>query len=201
MAREAFGAKPSVLRCSRCGKFVDWEQARIQIVCSCRGTLSLPPVLVRPCEDRDRGRVVNLFLSDFGHLTIVAFGEVMHADREETLVAEMREDIAGALAWRRWQDTLHIVALATDPMWQRSGVGGYLLAEAELLARGLGLTRLVTATSNDNLPSLYFYQRHGYRITAVEPDAFAVHSKVPHAPGFAGLPVLDEVRLEKRLTP
>ena len=199
MARQAFGAKPSVLRCSRCGKFVDWEQARFQIVCSCRGTLSLPPVLVRPCEPRDRERVVNLFLADFGHLTIVAFGEEMHADREEALVAEMRDDIAGALAWRKLGDALHIVALATDPMWQRSGVGGYLVAEAELLARHLGLRRVVLATSNDNLPSLYFYQRHGYRITAVVPDAFAVQSKVPNAPGFAGLPVLDEIRFEKRL--
>ena len=199
MARQAFGAKPSVLRCSRCGKFVDWEQARIQIVCSCRGTLSLPPILVRRCEPRDRERVVSLFLADFGHLTVVAFGEEMHADREEALVAEMRDDIAGALAWRTFGDALHIVALATDPMWQRSGVGGYLVAEAELMARNLGLPRVVLATSNDNLPSLYFYQRHGYRITAVVPDAFAVQSKVPNAPGFAGLPVVDEIQLEKRL--
>lgn len=199
MARQAFGAKPSVLRCSRCGKFVDWEQARLQIVCSCRGTLSLPPVLVRAAEPRDRDRVVDLLLADFGHLTIVAFDEEMHADREEMLVAEMREDIAGVLAWRQHNGALHIVALATDPMWQRSGVGGYLVAEAELLARARGLDRVVTATSNDNLPSLYFYQRHGYRMTEVARDAFARHSKAPGAPGFAGLPVLDEIRLEKLL--
>lgn len=199
MARQAFGAKPSVLRCSRCGKFVDWEQARLQIVCSCRGTLALPPVLVRPAEPRDRDRTVELLLADFGHLTIVAFGEAMHADREEILVAEMRDDLAGALSWRLVDGALHIVALATDPMWQRSGVGGYLLAEAELLARTKGLSRVVTATSNDNLPALYFYQRHGFRITEVARDAFARHSKVPGAPGFAGLPVLDEIRLEKML--
>jgi ribosomal protein S18 acetylase RimI-like enzyme len=199
MARQAFGAKPSVLRCSRCGKFVDWEQARFQIVCSCRGTLALPPVLVRPAEPRDRDRIVELLLADFGHLTIVAFGEEMHADREEALVAEMRDEIAGLLAWRRLDGALHIVALATDPMWQRSGVGGHLLAEAELLARSLGLSRVVAATSNDNLPSLYFYQRHGYRLTEVARDAFARHSKVPGSPGFAGLPVLDEVRFEKLL--
>ena len=42
-----FGAKPAVLRCSRCGKFVDWGDARVQIVCSCRPHLDLPPVLVR----------------------------------------------------------------------------------------------------------------------------------------------------------
>jgi N-acetylglutamate synthase-like GNAT family acetyltransferase len=199
MARQGFGAKPSVLRCSRCGKFVDWEQARLQIVCGCRSQLELPPVLVRTATEHDRPRIQELLLQDFGHLTIVAFGEVMHADQEAALVAEMRDDIAGALAWRRMGDAIHLVALVTDPMWQRSGVGGYLLAEAELLARREGLSRLVTATSNDNLPSLYFFQRHGYRMTAIVADAFAQHLKDQHGAGFAGIAVRDEVQLEKIL--
>lgn len=199
MARQAFGAKPSVLRCSRCGKFVDWERARVQIVCDCRNQLELPPVLVREATPDDRTRIQELFIADFGHLTIVAFGEVMHADREQALVAEMRDDVAGALAYRRLGDALQIVALATDPMWQRSGVGGYLLAEAQLLAQRQELARLVAATSNDNLPALYFYQRHGFRLIDVAPDAFAQHMETPNAPGFAGIPIRDEVRMEKRL--
>ena len=32
MSSDQFGAKPAVLRCSRCGKFVDWEDAQLQIV-------------------------------------------------------------------------------------------------------------------------------------------------------------------------
>jgi ribosomal protein S18 acetylase RimI-like enzyme len=196
MAR--FGAKPSVLRCSRCGKFVDWGHARVQIVCDCRGQLELPPVMVRQATPNDRLRIQELFLSDFGHLTIVAFGEVMHADQEAALVAEMKDDVAGALAYRRVADALHIVALATDPMWQRSGVGGYLLAESELMARRDGVSRIITATSNDNLPSLYFYQRHGFRLTEIAPDAFAQHL-VQDSSGFAGIAVRDEVRMEKRL--
>ena len=32
----SFGAKPAVLRCSRCGTFVDWAEARAQVVCECR---------------------------------------------------------------------------------------------------------------------------------------------------------------------
>jgi N-acetylglutamate synthase-like GNAT family acetyltransferase len=199
MTRQPFGAKPSVLRCSRCGKFVDWEHARLQIACDCRNQLELPPVMVRPADDRDRPRIQELFLSDFGHLTIVAFGEVMHADQEPALVAEMKDDVAGALAYRRMGDALHIVALATDPMWQRSGVGGYLLAEAELLARREGFGRVVTATSNDNLPSLYFFQRHGFRLTAVAPEAFASQLGTARAQGFAGIPVRDEVRMEKAI--
>jgi ribosomal protein S18 acetylase RimI-like enzyme len=178
---------------------VDWEHARLQVVCECRGHLDLPPVFVRPAQEADRARVAELFISDFGHLTVVAFGQVMHADQESALVADMKDDIAGALAWRRLGDALHIVAMATDPMWQRSGVGGYLVAEAELLARRDGLGRVITATSNDNLPSLYFYQRHGYRVTEVARDAFAEHATDAATPGFAGIPALDEIRLEKRI--
>lgn len=199
MARQPFGAKPTVLRCSRCGRFVDWEHARLQIVCDCRNQLELPPVLVRQATIEDRERIQELFLSDFGHLTIVAFGEVMHADQEDALVAEMKVDVAGALAYRRLGDAFHIVALATDPMWQRSGVGGYLLAESELLARKDGFTRIITSTSNDNLPSLYFFQRHGFRLTEIVPDAFSNAHATPGAPGFAGIAVRDEVRMEKRL--
>jgi GNAT superfamily N-acetyltransferase len=199
MDTQLVGGRPSALRCARCGRLVDWEHSRLQIVCGCRTHLDLPPVLVREATEEDRPRVRELFLAEFGHLTIVAFGSVMHAGDEPALVAEMRDDLAGALAYREMGDALHVVALATDPLWQRAGVGGYLLAEAELLARGKSLPRVIAATSNDNIPALYFYQRHGYRLTAIEPDAFAAQHVRATAPGFGGIAVHDEVRMEKRL--
>jgi ribosomal protein S18 acetylase RimI-like enzyme len=115
------------------------------------------------------------------------------------LVAVMSGPPSGALAYRLIDSALHIVALATDPMWQRSGVGGHLLAEAELLARRLGLQRLVVSTTNDNLPALHFYQRRGYRLTDLVPNSVRAHTHAD-VPGFAGIPVRDELRLEKRLT-
>jgi GNAT superfamily N-acetyltransferase len=195
---DQFGAKPAVLRCARCGKFVDWEEAHVQIVCTCRPRLDLPPVLVREANDADRPAVRQLMAQDFGRTKIVAFGEVMDIDAMPALVAIMHMDPSGALAYRLLGDALHIVALATDPMWQRSGVGGHLLAEAELLARRLDLNRLVVATTNDNLPALYFYQRRGYRMTDLVPNSVAQHTRQEVA-GFAGIPVRDEIRLEKRL--
>jgi ribosomal protein S18 acetylase RimI-like enzyme len=198
MSTEDFGAKPAVLRCSRCGKFVDWDEARVQIVCGCRPHLDLPPVLVREATDADRAAARVLFQRDFGRTKIVAFGEVMDIDQMPALVAVMQTDPSGALAYRLHGDALHIVALATDPMWQRSGVGAYLVAEAELIARRLKLTRLVVATTNDNLPALYFYQRRGYRLTDLIPDSVITHTH-QQLDGFAGIPVRDEIRLEKRL--
>ena len=83
-------------------------------------------------------------------------------------------------------------------MWQRSGVGGHLVTEAERLAKEAGRHRAIIATSNDNLPALYFYQRQQYRITSITPG-----SLIPRAagrPGFAGIAVRDEIRLEKDLS-
>ena len=195
----SFGAKPTVLRCSRCGSFVDWADARAQVVCECKPRIDLPPVLVREVADSERQAALDLFQRDFGRIGLVAFGQLMDLDAAPTLVAEMEGEIGGALAYRLVEAGLHIVALATDPMWQRSGVGGHLVAEAELIARRLDLRRTIVATTNDNLPALYFYQRRGYRLTDLVPNSITVHTGQEIA-GFAGIPVRDEVRLEKRLT-
>src|SRR5215475_10253624 len=87
MALDQFGAKPAVLRCGRCGKFVDWEDAHVQIVCTCRAWLDLPPVLVREVTDGDRPAVSQLFEQDFGRTRIVAFGDVIDIDAMPALVA------------------------------------------------------------------------------------------------------------------
>jgi len=103
-----------VLRCSRCGKFVDWAEARVQTVCSCRPHIDLPPVI-------------------------------------------------------------------------------------DLVTRRRGATRVVLATTNDPLPALYFYQRRGYRVVEVVPDAWREHAELTIGVGFAGIPVLDELRLDKAI--
>jgi ribosomal protein S18 acetylase RimI-like enzyme len=194
-----FDPKPAVLRCGRCGKAVDWQEAQLQVVCSCRPHIPLPPVLVHEASDAERSTVRDLFRRDFGRTQIIAFGEVMNVDEMPALVATMHQDVSGALAYRLLGDGLHIVALATDATWQRSGVGGHLVAEAELLARRLRLAKVVATTTNDNLPALYFYQRRGYRMTALVPAGILAHTH-EELSGFGGIPVRDEVHLEKLLS-
>ena len=111
----------------------------------------------------------------------------------------MDGEIGGALAYRLIDGGLHVVALATDPMWQRSGVGGYLMAEVELMARRLRLPRVIASATNDNLPALYFYQRRGYYVTEWIPGGVAKHARGASLVGFSGIPIRDEVRLEKMI--
>jgi len=200
MNTSGFGAKPAILRCGRCGKFVDWQDSRLQVVCGCRPHLELPPVLVREASPADREKALELFKRDFGPAQLVAYGEAISLDHAAALVAETDNEIAGALAWRPFDGALHILALATDAMWQRAGVGGHLVAEAELLARRQGLPRVIVTIANDNLPALYFYQRQGYRISAILRDSIAAHTRGQQAVGFAGIPILDEIQLAKEIS-
>lgn len=191
--------RPAVLRCGRCGRIADWTDARVQIVCGCRARLELPPPLVREAVPADRAPALDIFAREFGSRQLVADGEPVSLEDADLLVAETEGGVTGALAWRRLAGALHIVALATDPMWQRSGVGGYLLAEAELLARRLSLPLVRVTISNDNIPALYFYQRRGYRVSAVLPDSLSSQPANRGLVGFANIPIADEVQLAKNL--
>ena len=200
MSGLAFGARHPALRCGRCGRFAAWEESRLQIVCDCRPHLDLLPVLVREATTpEERETALGLFKRHFGHAPLVAFGRPVTLDGAEALLAEAEKEIGAALAWRPFEGAFHIIALATEPMWQRAGLGGHLVAEAELMARQREHTRVIVTLANDNIPALYFYQRRGYRITAVIPDSFASPRSTPAPVGFAGIPILDEVQLSKSL--
>jgi GNAT superfamily N-acetyltransferase len=199
MSLSGYSDRPAVLRCGRCGRIADWNDARVQVVCSCRPRLELPPPLVHEASPADRERALDIFQREFRGRQLVAEGQPVSVADAQLLVAETEGGVSGALAWRRHNGHLHIVALATDPMWQRAGVGGYLLAEAEALARREGLPRVVVTMTNDNIPALYFYQRRGYRLSAVLSGAVSSHPRNRDLAGFAGIPIEDEIQLAKKL--
>lgn len=194
-----YPSAPAVLRCGRCGRIAGWNEARVQIICECRPRLELPPPLVREASSEDRPRALEIFGREFGDRQLVAGGQPVSVENGELLVGETEGGIAGALAWRRLDGALHIIALATDPLWQRSGLGGNLLVEAEMLARRSALSRVIVTITNDNIPALYFYQRRGYRMTAVLPDVVAAQERNRDQVGFAGISIRDEIQLTKDL--
>ena len=69
-------------------------------------------------------------------------------------------------------------------------------------AREAGCGRVWLITTNDNLRALRFYQRRGFRLVAVHPDALERSRELkPSIPeiGLDGIPLRDELELELTL--
>jgi hypothetical protein len=83
-------------------------------------------------------------------------------------------------------------------------VGAQLQGWLEGECRGRGVERLILSTTNDNLPALYFYQRRGFQIVSVLPGVIQEQLRSilsgAEPPGFGGIPVRDEIRLQKHLS-
>jgi ribosomal protein S18 acetylase RimI-like enzyme len=97
-------------------------------------------------------------------------------------------------AWR----AVILVVLNVLPGYQGRG-GGRALLQAlckETVARGM--SRVLVATSNDNLMALAFYQRLGFRITEIAVGRIA-EDHGGAFPGFGGIMVRDEIRLVRNL--
>lgn len=82
------------------------------------------------------------------------------------------------------------------------GVGSALISAVEHAVQKTGIRRIWLITSNDNVDALRFYQRRGYRITAVYPNAIEkarnLKSTIPQL-GYYEIPIHDELELEKCL--
>jgi len=69
-------------------------------------------------------------------------------------------------------------------------------------AAAAGCTRLWLVTTNDNVEALRFYQKQGFRLVALYPNALEASRRLePDLPlvGRHGIPLRDEIELEMRL--
>lgn len=107
-------------------------------------------------------------------------------------------DVVGFVSFCEFGDGILIVALGVIPAFQGCGVGGRLVSAVLNEARRLSKRRVLVSTSNDDLPALGFYQSLGFRICGIALNAIAEkHGGVIR--GFGGIPVRDEIRLEKNV--
>jgi ribosomal protein S18 acetylase RimI-like enzyme len=94
--------------------------------------------------------------------------------------------------------TLYIVVLNVFPEFQGQGIARRLIRGAIEQGQKQGCEVACVATTNDDIPALCFYQKMGFRLVDLLSNAVAGHHG-EELIGFAGIPVLDEIRLERRL--
>jgi len=103
----------------------------------------------------------------------------------------------GLLTYRADGEALELTAVAVEP--RGTGTGTALLDALVAEARRLGVGRIWVVTTNDNLEAIAFYQRRGFRLTALRAGAVddARRTIKPAIPvvGQHGIEMHDELEL------
>lgn len=195
-----------IFACSACGVPMDWADAHLRVTCGCDRARGAPGDLgLRRATADDLPALHALCLRFFHHTDLITYGRKYEIGDCNNLVAERDGRLVGLLSHVVLEDTCLVVAFAVAGGEQGRGVGARLQGWLEGECRGRGILTLILSTTNDNLPALYFYQRHGFRIREVLPGAVELALREilggAEPEGFGGIPVRDEVRLEKHLVP
>ena len=83
---------------------------------------------------------------------------------------------------------------------QGRGIGRQLVAASVDLIRAEGGGRMVVATAAADVGNLRFYQRQGFRFSAVERDAFTPATGYPDGLEIDGIPLRDRVWLDREVS-
>ena len=85
---------------------------------------------------------------------------------------------------------------------EKAGIGTALIDAVKDVATMARCKRLWLITTNDNMAALHFFQKRGFMLVAVYPNALEQSRKLkPEIPliGIDGIPLRDEIELEMPL--
>ena len=154
---------------------------------------------VRALRDDERAWAAGV-VSESWDETVVSGAREHRPARLPALVAEADGERAGLATYLIEGGDCELVTL--DALTVGGGIGGALVEALADTARAAGCTRLHLVTTNDNLPALRLYQRHGFVLAAVRLGGVEVsRQRKPQIPatGHAGIPIRDELVLERVL--
>jgi GNAT superfamily N-acetyltransferase len=151
--------------------------------------------------DEDREWVRRFVRDQWGGESVVVHGVVYYPHKLSGFIAE--DELAEPIGLATFVIEDYACELVTlDSVRRGEGVGSALVAAVAREGRKHGCSRLWCVTTNDNLPALEFYQKRGFRITAVDPGAVdRARILKPSIPlwGIESIPIRDEIELELQL--
>jgi ribosomal protein S18 acetylase RimI-like enzyme len=186
----------ALYKCRLCGHLLCSEHTQLRTIClehKKKATLRYTIKEKAPCDKAEIRQIVEKFWGEDEQLT---HDRTFDVPNLPGYVAKTQEVLIGFVLTGEIDDEVLIVALGVLPEYQNLGIGKALVKKVEDAAFRMKKKRLSVSTSNDDLPALTFYQSIGFQIYEVKPNVIALkHGKV--IKGIGGLPVRDELRLQK----
>ncbi|MBN1438138.1 MAG: GNAT family N-acetyltransferase [Anaerolineales bacterium] len=154
---------------------------------------------IRPADPGDVAWIKNLICEHWGDETVIVHGDCYRPQELPGFLAESGGRNRGLITYRLDGEDCEIVSL--DSLDRGKGIGRALVGAVVDAARRAGCRRLRVTTTNDNLRALRFYQRIGFTLAALRPNALAETRKRKSVPaaGEDGIPIRDEIELARPL--
>jgi ribosomal protein S18 acetylase RimI-like enzyme len=152
---------------------------------------------VRPLAEAEREWVRRTLEELWSDGIVVSRGTVHEPSTLRGFVAEDGGKPVGLLTYRLEGGECEVVTIDAFP--EGAGAGTAMLEAVTAVAREAGCRRVWLITTNDNLRALRFYQRRGFHLVAVHPNALVRSRELkPSIPetGLDGIPLRDELELE-----
>lgn len=157
---------------------------------------------IRLKTEADQAWCTELLTTHWGSTQVVSRGRLHDAIMLPGLIAESQGKPVGLLTYHIEDKECEIVSL--NSLLEKRGIATTLLDAIEKESFHIGCHRLWLITTNDNIPALHFYQRRGFTITALYPNAVHAARKLkPEIPqrGWEDIPIRDEIEFEKIIQP
>ncbi len=151
---------------------------------------------IRPLTEADRAWARTFTIEHWGDEFVAAHGVIYRPAGLPGFGAWENGEAAGLITYHLEGESCEIVTL--NSLQEGVGIGTALIEAVREVARCARCRRLWLVTTNDNLHALGFYQKRGFRITALRPGAVAEARKLkPTIPLISsnGIPIRDELEL------
>jgi len=162
-----------------------------------RGESFVNDLLVRSIQASDRNWVEPFVKSHWGSGIVVAKGRVIRPAELDGFAAFKGKNPVGLLTYSIEGPDCEIVTI--DSTSEGEGIGTALIDAVKGRAKVKRCGRLWLITTNDNLNALGFYQKRGFRLIALYPNAIDASRRLkPQISMKAanGIPISDELELE-----
>lgn len=159
-------------------------------------------IQIRPVTPDDEEWVAQFIRSRWGANRVVAHGNLFFPDTLPGFIAEKENGERVGLATYHLQGE-QAELITIDSVEEGRGIGTGLLEAVEEAVREAGCRRLSVITTNDNLHALRFYQKQGFALAKIHPNALDFSRQLkPQIPlvGEYGIPLRDEIELEMHLS-
>ena len=152
---------------------------------------------IRPVNKDDRPWVTSMLIREWGSARIVTRGKIFQADELPGFVATQNGKTVGLITYRIDGRECEIGSMNSEV--ERVGIGSALVEAVKKAAQSAKCRRLWAITTNDNMDALRFWQKRGFMLVAVYPNAMKESRKLKPEIGLVGndgITIRDEIELE-----